>query len=412
MKYGLVGLPLAQSFSPFLHQLLGSAPYELCEMTPERLEDFFEKRDFIGVNVTIPYKKTVLPFLDEVSPLAREIGSVNTVWNKNGRLFGENTDFYGLCALLEREQIDLLGKTVFILGSGGTAATAKAVAKKKGAKRIFTVSRTPTGDFLSYEKAQEMGGEADVLINTTPCGMVPDTKKAPLSLEAFPNLSAVVDVIYRPLRTRLLLMAEERGIKTAGGLYMLAAQAARSAALFLGTAVPAEKAEALYEALLEKERNVVLIGLPASGKTTVGRLLAEKWGKEFVDGDEVLEKRFGAAVPTIFREKGEAFFRKEEEQALIELSQKRGAVIATGGGAVLSEEAMTALRQSGALVFLNRPLEKLAIGPGRPTAPDREALFSLSKERRPLYEKWADFSVCGDKTAEEIADEIWETLKK
>lgn len=412
MKYGLIGKPLAQSFSPFLHEKLGSAPYELCEKEPEELEKFFSERDFRGVNVTIPYKKAVIPFLDELSPTAKEIGSVNTVWNENGRLFGENTDFYGLSALLEREKIDLFGKTVLILGSGGTGATAKAVAKAKGAKAIFTASRNPFGDFISYEKAEEWGETIDVLINTTPCGMVPETEKSPLSLAVFPNLSAVVDVIYRPLRTKLLLEAETKGIKTAGGLTMLAAQAVKSAELFLGTMFPEEKTEELYRLLLEKERNIVLIGLPASGKTTVGRLLAEKLGKAFFDSDEMIEKWLGKSIPEIFREQGEPFFRKAEEEVLLELAQKRGAVIATGGGAVLSEKAMTALRQNGILVFMDRPLEKLSVGEDRPTAPDKKALAALAEKRRPLYEKWADLIVSGDKTAEESTGEIEETLKK
>ena len=412
MEYGLIGKPLSQSFSPFLHEKLGSFPYECRELSPDELADFFAKRDFCGINVTVPYKKAVIPFLDELSPEAKEIGSVNTILNRGGRLYGYNTDFDGFSALLRRENVDLSGKTVLILGSGGTAATVKAVCHSENASAVFCVSRTPAGNLISYAEAEKMGSTVDVIINTTPCGMMPDEDETPLSLDAFPKLSAAVDVIYRPLRTKFLLEAKEKNIPAVGGLYMLSSQAVSSAELFLDKKFPPETAETLYRGLLQRERNLILTGLPASGKTTVGKLLAEKLDMPFFDSDGEIEKRFGLPIPEIFEKYGEPAFRKAEEEILLSLSKKRGAVIATGGGAVLSEKAMAALQRSGFVIFLDRPVASLFVGEGRPTAPDRKTLAALSEKRRPHYLRFADQVFSGDMPPEIFSDAIIESYKE
>ena len=406
MEYGLIGTPLRQSFSPFLHERLDSFPYELRELSEAELPAFFAERNFRGINVTIPYKKAVIPFLDGLSPEAKEIGSVNTVINRDGKLFGYNTDYDGFSALLHRENLCLAGKTVLILGSGGTAATVKAVCRAEKAAAVFCASRTPAGDLISYAEAEKRGGDIDVIVNTTPVGMMPDEDEAPISLAAFPKLTAVLDVIYRPLRTKLLLETEEKKIPAVGGLYMLASQAVSSAKLFLGKKFPPGTAEELYRELLQRERNLVLIGLPASGKTTVGELLSEKLGVPFFDSDGEFVKRFETSVPAFFENFGEEAFRKAEEEILLSLSKERGAVIATGGGAVLSERAMAALRRSGFAVFLDRPLASLSVGEGRPTAADKKALAALAEKRLPLYHRYADCVLSGDHTPKETAEEI------
>ena len=412
MEYGLIGKPLSQSFSPFLHEKLGSFPYKCQELSEAELSDFFTARDFHGINVTVPYKKAVIPLLDELSPEAKKIGSVNTILNRGGKLYGYNTDFDGFSALLHRENLCLSGKTVLIFGSGGTAATVKAVCHAENAGAVFCVSRNPTGDLISYAEAEKMGDAVDVVINATPCGMMPDEDEALLSLAAFPNLSVVLDVIYRPLRTKLLLEAKEKNIPAVGGLYMLSSQAVFSAELFLDKKFPPETAENLYRELLQRERNLILIGLPASGKTTVGKLLSEKLGVPFFDSDEEIEKRFGMPIFEIFEKYGEPAFRKVEEEILFSLSKKRGAVIATGGGAILSEKAMAALQRNGFVLFLDRSVDSLFVGEGRPTAPDRETLAALSEKRRPSYLHYADHVLSGERTPKASAEKILRIYKE
>ncbi|MBQ4297501.1 MAG: hypothetical protein II771_04330 [Clostridia bacterium] len=390
MKYGLIGEKLGHSFSPEIHAALASYPYELCEVRREELEDFFRRRDFCGINVTIPYKETVIPLLDGVDPAAAEIGAVNTVINRGGRLYGYNTDLAGMTALFTRAGISLSGKKALILGTGGTSRTAAAAARLAGAREILKVSRSGREGALTYEDAVSLHADAQVLINTTPCGMFPDTDGKPIGLSAFPRLEGVIDVIYNPLRTRLVLEAKERGIPAAGGLYMLVTQAREAASLFLGEEIPQKKAEEACRALLKKKENLVLTGMPGAGKSTIGRLTARRLGLPFYDTDAIFVRRAGRSIPSYFEEFGEAAFRREEKEIVRELSLLSGAVIATGGGAVLDPENVRRLRQNGRIVLIDRKPSEIPNISGRPLARDRAMLEERYRERFALYHKTAD----------------------
>jgi len=390
MKYGLIGERLAHSFSCEIHRALGTPDYELIELSPETVANFIEKRDFCGLNVTIPYKETVLPLLDEIDPAAAAVGAVNTVVNRGGQLVGYNTDVTGFAALLSRAVIDLAGKKVLVLGTGGAARTARFVCLRQNAASVVTVSRRKRPDAVTYEKAYRDLDDADIVINATPVGMFPDVENCPLDVSRFPRLSAVIDLVYNPLRTRLTLSARRRGIPAVNGLYMLVAQGAAAAALFTDNRYPADAVETLYQRLLSDKENVVLIGMPGAGKSAVGAALAKVTGRPFIDTDAEIVKAAGRDIPTLFCAEGEAAFRAREAAVIRHLAQTCGAIIATGGGAVLSEDNVTALSQNGRLYLLDRDPENLNPDPGRPLAPDRAAILSLYRERIGRYRAVAD----------------------
>ncbi len=410
MEYGLIGKSLCHSFSPEIHRLFGDYEYGLFELAPDELDGFFRRRDFHGINVTVPYKETVLKYLDEVSTEAAEIGAVNTIINRNGRLCGYNTDFFGLCALVEHKKISLEHRSVLILGTGGTSKTAAAVCRHFNAKSVLKVSRTPKNGEISYEEAAKMP-QTEVVINTTPVGMYPDTEEIPIDVSMFPNLCGAVDAIYNPLRTSFVLKAGETST-AAGGLYMLVVQAAAAAELFAGRSIPQEKIEHAYKTVLRQKENIVLIGMPTAGKSTVGRIIAEKLGKSFFDSDELAAALEGKSIPGIFAEGGENAFRKIEHRAITLLSKQRGAVIATGGGAVLREENMAALRKNGRLYYLERPLEALSADENHPLSQTAEQLAELFAARKPLYEKYCDTKITVTGGAEETAAAVLEDFLK
>lgn len=410
MEYGLIGKNLSHSFSPELHREIGDYKYELKELSPNELSGFFSERNFKGINVTIPYKETVIPFLDEISDEAKAIGSVNTVINENGKLFGYNTDFYGLSSLIKQSGISLRGKSVLILGTGGTSKTAACVSEKLGAKNILKVSRSGNGD-ITYEEAYKKYSDTDIIINTTPCGMSPNIAETPVELKKFGNLSAVIDVIYNPVNTSLICEAKELGIPFAGGLYMLVSQAVKSAELF--GFVSKKSTEEIYNKLLKEKQNIVLIGMPSCGKTTVGKILSEKLERKFFDSDTEIEKATGKSVPEIFAESGEGFFRAAENTIIAEkLALLNGAVIATGGGVILSEENMRRLSQNGKIYFLDRPKELLFPTYDRPTASSSEKIEELYYKRIGLYKKYSDIAIDASKEAEETAAFITEDFLK
>ncbi len=390
MKYGLIGETLKHSFSPEIHAMLASYPYELREVGREELDDFFRRRDFCGINVTIPYKETVIPLLDEVDPAAAEIGAVNTVVNREGRLCGYNTDLAGMTALFARAGISPAGKKVLILGTGGTSRTAAAAARLAGAREIYKVSRSGREGALTYEDAVSLHADAEILINTTPCGMFPDAEGLPLDPAAFPRLTGVIDAIYNPLRTRLVLEARARGIAAAGGLSMLVTQAWAAAGLFLGETLPQKKAEDAYRALLKQKENLVLTGMPGAGKSTIGRLTARRLGREFLDTDAIFVRRAGRSIPSFFEAYGEAAFRQAEKEIVRELSLLSGKVIATGGGVILDPENVRRLRQNGRIVLIDRKPSEIPDLTGRPLARDREMLEARYRERFALYHETAD----------------------
>jgi len=406
MEYGLIGMPLGHSFSKTIHNQIDDYDYELCEIPAAALGDFLTRRDFRGVNVTIPYKQAVIPYLDELSDSARSIGAVNTIVNRGGRLCGDNTDFGGMCGLISRTVPDYTGAKVLILGTGGTSRTAMAAARSLGAAEVLRLSRSGRDGALTYAEAAERHADADFLINATPCGMHPDEDGLPLDIAAFPRLRGVTDVVFNPLRTRLVLTARQRGIPAAGGLYMLAAQAVLAAAQFTGKQYPAGLAGEIYERLAAEKENLVLIGMPGAGKTTVGRSCAAALGREFVDLDAVIVSRAGRPIADIFAADGEAAFRRMEKEVTREFAARTGLVIAAGGGTVLDPDNVRALRQNGRLALLERPLADIVPTADRPLSDRREKLERLARERGPIYAAAADFTVSGMRTPEEAAGAV------
>lgn len=393
MKYGLLGEKLGHSFSKEIHARLADYEYELRELNAEELDALFRKKDFEAVNVTIPYKQTVIPYLDEISERAKTIGAVNAVVNRSGKLFGDNTDFAGMRALALHAGADMKNKKVLVLGTGGTSKTARAVAKDLGAREVLRVSRTKKEDAVTYEEAAEKHSDAQIIINTTPVGMFPKTNASPIALSAFTKLEAVLDAIFNPLRTELVLTAQERGITASGGLYMLVAQAVYASALFLNKEADEKKTDEVYKEILNEKRNIFLIGMPSSGKSSVGKKLAEMAGKEFEDTDEMLVKRFGEPIADYIRKNGEKAFRDAESEVIAEAAKERGKMIATGGGAILRKENVREMKRNGVTVFLDRDLSLLTATSDRPLSSTKEALERLYNERFPIYEKAADVTV-------------------
>ncbi len=408
MKYGLIGEKLGHSFSKPIHEKTGGYEYELREIARDDLDAFMKEKAFSGINVTIPYKERVMPYLDYIDPDAVSIGAVNTVVNREGRLYGYNTDFGGMKMLIEKQGFDYEGKKVLILGSGGTAKTAFAVSKSLGARKVIFVSRKGS---VNYENVHLLHGDASYIINTTPVGMYPDNFSSPLDLSLFTVLEGVTDVVYNPLKTRLCLEAEKRGIPAEGGLYMLVSQGVLASQYFLGKELDVKGlTDETFEGIKGSKQNIVLVGMPGSGKTTVGKALAVKTGREFVDTDEMIVCRHGE-ISKIFAEKGEAYFRGLEEEAVKEASKKSCAVIATGGGAVLRKENVEALSQNGVIFFLNRPLEDIIPTDDRPLSRDIEALKKRFEERYDIYICSADYEIHIDGKVENAVSRITEIMK-
>lgn len=395
MEYGLIGEHLPHSFSKEIHGLLAPYTYDLCELAPDELAGFMEKRNFRGINVTIPYKQAVIPFLDDIDETAAAIGAVNTVVNRDGKLYGYNTDYDGLILMIRRAGIDIVGKKVLIFGTGGTAQTSTAVCRAMGAADIRYVSRTPDGTpiRISREVAYTEHADTDIVINTTPLGMYPQGDVLSVDLNRFPSCSGVVDIIYNPLQTPLMLDAAARGIPATGGLYMLVAQAAKASSYFTGDAAALDMVDAVYDRIIRQKQNIVLIGVPSCGKSTVGAQLAEHLGRPFTDTDAMITARAGVPIPEIFAQKGETAFRDLESEAVAACSVMTGQVIATGGGAVLRPQNVRRLKQNGVLIFLDRPLEQLMPTDDRPLSGNREALEKRYHERYPLYCRVADRTV-------------------
>lgn len=406
MEYGCIGAHLPHSFSKEIHARIGDYSYVLKELTAQALPGFFEQHDFCGINVTIPYKEAVIPYLDAIDPSAAEVGAVNTIVNRNGKLFGYNTDVAGMERLIENNGLSLENKKVLILGTGGTSKTAVGVAKRAGAASVYKVSRSGKEGAVTYEEAYSVHTDAQVLINTTPCGMFPAPYDCPAELARFPRLEGVLDAVYNPLSTRLVLAARERGIPAAGGLYMLVAQAVAAYEIFFQTAAPDGLTDRIYSALFTEKQNVVLIGMPGSGKSTVGRLVAADTGREFLDTDAMIEASAGMPIAKIFETKGEAYFRDLETAMLREAAKRSGVVIATGGGAVLRKENLEALRMNGKLCFLNVPPAQLVPTDDRPLANTAEAIDRRYRERYPIYLAAADETVSRRSNARETALEI------
>ncbi|MBE6836336.1 MAG: shikimate kinase [Ruminococcaceae bacterium] len=402
-KFGLIGKNISISLSPKIHKSFFDYEYKLMSLeNEEEVEKKLRAKDFDGLNVTIPYKKTVMPFLDEISPLAEKIGSVNTVVNRNGYLFGDNTDYYGFIKTLEKVAFSPEDKKVLVLGSGGASLSIKQALYDLKAGEVITVSRSGEDNYENLSKHSD----ASLIVNTTPVGKYPDNQKTPLSLEGFSGLEAVIDINYNPVKSRLLIEAEKKNLRVSGGLTMLVWQAKKSAELFTGERVEDETAEKTEKALLLKMKNVVFIGMPSCGKSTVGRVFAEKTGRAFFDTDRLIEERYSKKPSEIITENGEEYFRKLETEVITDISRNTGVVISVGGGAVLKEENIDALRQNGVLVYLDRPLDEL-VSVDRPLSKNISALF---EKRKPFYDKAADIKIKSQPTAEMTADEVIKKL--
>ncbi len=405
MKCGLLGAKLGHSYSPQIHSLLGSYSYDLLEKNVEDLEHFIKNSDFSGLNVTIPYKSTVIPYCDELTPIAARLGAVNTIVRQaNGKLIGHNTDYFGFDIMLCRSGLNVNGKKVLVLGSGGTSQTAVAVLKDHGAQ-VVTISRNGVNNYSNLQ----LHRDASVIVNTTPVGMYPNTGYSPLSLDHFPELEGVLDVIYNPARTQLLLDAEKRGLVAMNGLLMLVAQAKEAAQWFTAEMISDAKIDEIHHLLRKQMENVVLIGMPGSGKSTIGQILAQRLGTEFVDVDEKIVEKAGCTIPEIFAAQGEAAFRALETETLAQIGKLSGKVIATGGGCVTRAENYPLLHQNGTIFLIERALAQLPTD-GRPLS-QSTALTEMYRTRKPLYDAFADHCIVNDTKAEIAVEKIlklWE----
>ena len=406
MKCGLLGEKLGHSYSPQIHAELADYEYRLYEKAPDEVEDFVRRGDWHGLNVTIPYKKTVIPFCDELSETAATIGSVNTLKRRpDGTIFGDNTDAFGFETLLTQTIPDsITGQKALVLGTGGASVTVCAVLRRHGAE-VVTISRSGENNYENLDRH----ADARLLVNTTPVGMYPKNGVSPVDLALFPKLACVLDVVYNPARTALLLQAEKLRIPHAGGLTMLVAQAKRSSEIFLGNTLPDGEIARITRKLASSMQNIILVGMPGCGKSTVGALLARRLHRPLLEADAELVKTAGMSIPAIFEIEGEPGFRRRETATLSELGKKSGTVISTGGGCVTRQENYPLLHQNGTIIWLRRDLDKLA-REGRPLSlgADLSAMYAV---REPLYARFADFTVDNTGTPEETVDAILEVLK-
>ena len=407
MQCGLLGEKLGHSYSPQIHGLLADYEYTLFEKAPDEVEQFVRRGDWHGLNVTIPYKKTVIPCCDELSETAKIIGSVNTLLRReDGSIYGDNTDAFGFEMLLDSvlPGAELSGKKALVLGTGGASVTVCAVLRRHGAE-VIAISRTGENNYQNITRHED----AFLIANTTPLGMFPNNGEKAVDLAVFPDLAAVLDVVYNPARTALLLQAEQLGIPHAGGLLMLVAQAKRSAELFLGKALPDPEINRITDLLCFQMQNLILIGMPGSGKTTVAALLAKKLERPLREADAEIETAAGMSIPEIFRQEGEAGFRRKETAVLAQLGKQSGLVISTGGGCVTRAENYPLLHQNGTIIRLIRDTDRLA-REGRPLSLHAD-LKQMEAQRNPFYEQFADFTVDNNGSPEDTAAAILEALK-
>ena len=408
MKCGLLGAKLGHSYSPQIHSHLGDYSYVLLEKTEEELGIFLKNTDFSGLNVTIPYKSTVIPYCAKLSDTARRLGAVNTIVRQpDGSLLGHNTDYFGFERMLLCSKLDIADKKVLVLGTGGTSKTAVAVLTDYGAQ-VVVISRSGENNYSNLY----LHKDATVIVNTTPVGMYPKTGVSPVDLDDFPRLEGVLDVIYNPAKTALLLEAEKRNLVAVNGLLMLVAQAKESAQWFTGNKIADEKIDHIHSLLRQQMENIILIGMPGSGKSTIGQMIAEKLGKEFMDADAVIAEKAGCSIPEIFAKDGEAGFRALETQVLNELGKMSGKVIATGGGCVTREENYPLLHQNGIVFCLERHISGLPTD-GRPLSQNNK-LEEMYRIRKPLYEQFASYHIENNGAPEEAAEKIlsiWEENK-
>ena len=400
-KFGLIGKTLKHSYSGKIHAMLGEYSYSLVEIMENDLEKFVNSKEYKGYNVTIPYKELIIPYLDELDKSVQEIGAVNTVVNKNGKLIGYNTDIFGMDYAMQRAGIELKDKVVLILGSGGTSKTATALAKSKGAKKVLILSRNGEINYQNYMDNKDV----QVIVNTTPIGMYPNNYDCKIDLDSFPLLQGVFDAVYNPSLTYLTYLAKKKGIKYSNGLPMLVAQAKGAMELFLEREVSNHIIEKVLSVLEKQTLNIVLIGMSGVGKSTIAKVLAKSLDRDLVDTDQQIEQKTGKDIPTIFAQSGEEYFREIEREVLNEIGVLTGKIIATGGGVVTKECNYFPLKQNGLIFFIERDLDKVS-RKGRPLATSLDAVKALFEKRKPTYQAFADYTVLNDKGIEDAVKEI------
>jgi len=405
MKSGLLGRKLGHSYSPQIHEYLGPYSYDLFEKEPEEVGSFVKNGNYTGINVTIPYKKDVIPYLDVLSPLAKRMGAVNTIIRRaDGSLFGHNTDYFGFSSMVHRSGIHVAGNKVLVLGSGGASNTAVKVLEDMGAN-VIVISRSGKDNYSNLH----LHKDASVIVNCTPVGMYPNTGIAPLDLKAFPDLEGVLDMVYNPARTQLLLDAEKMGLPYENGLWMLVAQAKEAAEYFGNKSLPDTVIGNVYKKMSGKMQNIVLIGMPGCGKSTIASLLGEKLGRKVVDADQEIVKLAGKSIPEIFADDGEETFRNLETQVLAELGKQSQLVIATGGGCVTRDRNYPMLHQNSSIFWLQRDLDLLPTE-GRPLSQNTR-MQDMFRIREPLYSAFADYVICNNRSSEDTVHQILTILE-
>jgi shikimate dehydrogenase len=395
-KFGLLGRKLGHSWSPQIHKLLCGYEYKLYEVEPENLGQFLQTTDLDGMNVTIPYKKDVVPYCTSLSPAAQSIGSVNTLVKTPDGWHGDNTDYAGFVTMTKACGLSVAGKKALVFGTGGASLAVLAALRDMGADPIVSISRTGEDNYENLSRHSD----GQILVNATPLGMYPNTGVSPVELDAFPQCQGVLDVVYNPLRTKLLLDAEQRHIPCQGGLTMLVAQAQRSAEQFAREEIADQRVTEIVATLERQMENIVLVGMPGCGKTTIGLALAQALGRPFVDADSVIEERSGMTIPAIFQAEGEEGFRRRETAVLADLGKASGTVIATGGGCVTRPENYPLLHQNGRIVWIQRDLSCLP-SDGRPLS-QRHSAQTLYDQRKGLYEAFADLTMETQEQPEQV----------
>ena len=392
MRYGLIGEKLGHSFSKDIHERIADYTFDLIPLSKEEFKTFMEKKEFTALNVTIPYKKDVIPYLDEMDEHAKAIGAVNTIVNRDGKLKGYNTDFTGFLYMVKKHNVHMEGKKVLIIGNGGASAAIQAVVQHESAGSMVIVDVVPGNGAISYDEMFSSHLDAEIIINTSPIGMYPRIGNAPTDISMFHKCEAVLDVIYNPILTRLCFEAQEMDIKRVNGLEMLIAQAKQSVEFFLDKSIDDQIIDDIYQDMLRERCNIVLIGMPSAGKTTIGKMLENRMQKEFIDLDDIIIEKAGKSIPEIFEESGEAGFRAIETEAAIEVSKLNNKIIATGGGTIKHKVNMDYLRQNGITIFIDRDVDKLiSSDPNRPLSKSTDALEKMHAERLPLYQKYAAY---------------------
>ena len=409
MRYGLIGEKLGHSFSKDIHERIADYTFDLIPLSKEEFKTFMEKKEFTALNVTIPYKKDVIPYLDEMDEHAKAIGAVNTIVNRDGKLKGYNTDFTGFLYMVKKHNVHMEGKKVLIIGNGGASAAIQAVVQHESAGSMVIVDVVPGNGAISYDEMFSSHLDAEIIINTSPIGMYPRIGNAPIDISMFHKCEAVLDVIYNPILTRLCFEAQEMDIKRVNGLEMLIAQAKQSVEFFLDKSIDDQIIDDIYQDMLRERCNIVLIGMPSAGKTTIGKMLENRMQKEFIDLDDIIIEKAGKSIPEIFEESGEAGFRAIETEAAIEVSKLNNKLIATGGGTIKHKVNMDYLRQNGITIFIDRDVDKLiSSDPNRPLSKSSDALAKMHAERLPLYQKYAAYVAVNNSDIESTVTEIVE----